>query len=419
MVALNVNGQVHQADVPPDVPFLTRDTAGLAKKTGSSQDRPRYDGINGERRRFLAGVSMTIAAAQLGLRGSAWAQSKPRTPSSGFATSAPRLTPAALGSTGGGEMPSLEGATAWLDSPALTAAGLRGKVVLIDFLTYTCINWLRSLPYVRAWASTYASQGLVVVGVHTPEFGFEHDLENVRREMGRLRVGFPVAVDSNYSIWRAFDNHYWPALYFVDARGRIRHHHFGEGEYGASEGVIRQLLTEGGAQGLPREAGAVEGRGVEAAADWSSLKSPENYLGYERTESFASPGGSVPDSRRTYATPARLKLNQWALAGDWTVRRDAVALGKANGRIVYRFHARDVHLVMGPAARGQSVQMRVRLDGQPPGEAHGLDVDEQGRGAVGEQRLHQLIRQRPPIAERQLEIEFLDPGVEAFAFTFG
>jgi hypothetical protein len=261
--------------------------------------------------------------------------------------------------------------------------------------------------------------GLVVIGVHTPEFAFEHDLENVRQASRRLRVDYPIAVDSDYTIWRAFDNQYWPALYFVDGRGRIRHHRFGEGECRESEAMIRQLLAESGKQSLPREVGSVDGRGIELAADWGSLRSPENYLGYGRTENFASPGGSAPDSRRTYVAPARLGLNRWALAGDWTMTRQAAALGGANGRILLRFHARDLHLVMGPAVRGQSVRFRVRLDGQPPGPAQGLDVDAQGSGAAGEQRLYQLIRQSGPVVERQFEIEFLDPGAEAFAFTFG
>ena len=296
---------------------------------------------------------------------------------------------------------------------------MRGKVVLVHFCTYTCINWLRTLPYVRAWAEKYKGQGLVVVGVHTPEFAFEKDVENVRRALKDMGVVYPVAIDNDYAVWRAFGNRYWPALYFVDAQGRIRHHHFGEGEYERSERVIRQLLAEAGAGGAGHGAGFGGGRGAEAAADWGSLKSPENYVGYERTENFASPGGAASDERRVYAAPAQLSLNQWALSGDWTVGKQAVVLNEAGGRIVYRFHARDLHLVMGPAARGTSVRFRVALDGQPPGAAHGVDVDEQGNGTVTEQRLYQLIRQPEPITDRQFEIEFLDPGAEAFAFTFG
>jgi thiol-disulfide isomerase/thioredoxin len=318
-----------------------------------------------------------------------------------------------------GELPSLGSATEWLNSQPLTAAGLRGKVVLISFWTYTCINWLRSLPYLRAWAEKYKDQGLVVVGVHTPEFAFERDVDNVRRAAKDMRVDYPVAIDNHYSIWRAFNNSYWPALYFVDAQGHIRHHQFGEGEYEESEMVLQQLLEEAGNGGIGHDLVSVDARGAEAAADWDSLRSPENYLGYERTENFASPGGAVLDEPRVYAAPTRLRLNHWALSGDWTIEQQATVLNEANGRIAYRFHARDLHLVLGPAARGTSVRFSVLIDGQPPGAAHGIDVDEQGNGTVSEQRLYQLIRQPKPIADRQFEIEFLDSGVEAFAFTFG
>ncbi|HEV7367126.1 MAG TPA: thioredoxin family protein [Gemmatimonadales bacterium] len=318
-----------------------------------------------------------------------------------------------------GELPSLDGATAWLNSPRLTPAGLRGKVVLVDIWTYTCINWLRTLPYVRAWAEKYKDQGLVVIGVHTPEFGFEHNLDNVRRAAKDMRVDYPIAVDNDYTIWRAFNNQYWPALYLVDAEGRIRHHKFGEGDYQRSEKVIQQLLAEAGRGGIGDDLVSVEGHGLEAAADWGSLKSPENYLGYDRTENFASPGGAVLEQHRVYVAPARLKLNKWALSGDWTMGKQATALNQAGGHIMYRFHSRDLHLVMGPAAPGTSVRFRVLIDGKPPGAAHGSDVDEQGYGRVSEQRLYQLIRQPEPIEDREFEIEFLDPGVEAFAFTFG
>jgi thiol-disulfide isomerase/thioredoxin len=328
-------------------------------------------------------------------------------------------TPAAVQLPIEGELPSLDSATGWLNSPPLTAAGLRGKVVLIDFWTYSCINWIRSLPYVRAWAEKYKDQGLVVIGVHTPEFEFEKNVDNIRRAAKDMRVDYPIAIDSDYAIWRAFKNQYWPALYFVDAKGHIRHHQFGEGEYEQSETIIQQLLAEAGIGGIGHERVSVDPRGVEAAADWGSLKSPEIYVGYQRSENFASPGGAVLDKGRVYAVPARLGLNQWALAGDWTVGKQATVLNKPNGRIAYRFHARDLHLVMGPAARGTSVRFRVLIDGQPPGAAHGLDVDDQGNGKVTEQRLYQLIRQPRPIADRQFEIEFLDSGVEAFVFTFG
>jgi thiol-disulfide isomerase/thioredoxin len=318
-----------------------------------------------------------------------------------------------------GSLPSLEGATKWLNSPPLTPDGLRGSVVLVQFWTYTCINWLRTLPYVRAWAEKYQDHGLVVIGVHTPEFDFEHDLDNVRRAATDLQVNYPIAIDNDYAIWSAFDNHYWPALYFVDAQGQIRHHQFGEGDYEQSEMIVQQLLTRAGISGIDQELVSVDAGGVEAAADWDSLRSPENYVGYERTDNFASPDGVVLDGRHVYTAPARLRLNQWALTGDWTVERQAIALNEADGRIIYRFHARDLNLVMGPAARGTSVRFHVLIDGQPPGAAYGTDVDDRGNGTVTEQRLYQLIRQRGPITERTFEITFLDPGVQAYAFTFG
>ena len=317
------------------------------------------------------------------------------------------------------ELASLERADEWLNSPPLTAAALRGKVVLIDFWTYTCINWLRTLPYVRAWAGKYREQGLVVIGVHAPEFAFEKNINNVRWAVKELRVDYPVAVDNEHVIWRAFRNQYWPALYFVDAQGRVRHQHFGEGAYPQSEMVIQRLLMEAGAGRIGDDLVSADGRGLEAAADWGSLKSPENYVGYERTENFASPGGASLDKPRMYQLPAMLRLNEWALSGDWTVKKDAAVLNKPNGVIAYRFHARDLHLVMGPAAPGTSVRFRVLIDGEPPGAAHGIDVDEQGNGTVSEQRLYQLIRRPKPIADRQFEIEFVGSGVEVFAFTFG
>jgi thiol-disulfide isomerase/thioredoxin len=327
--------------------------------------------------------------------------------------------PAAIHLPMEGELPSFSGATAWLNSPPLSAADLRGNVVLIDFWTYTCINWLRTLPYVRAWAEKYREHGVVTIGVHTPEFSFEHDLQNVRRAAKDMKVSYPIAIDNDYAIWDAFDNHYWPALYLVDAQGRIRYHHFGEGAYEQSEMMLQHVLAEAGLSGLDGELVSVDAQGVEAAADWDSLRSAENYVGYERTENFASPGDAVLDQPRVYAVPARFSLNEWALSGEWTVGREATVLNTANGRITYRFHARDLHLVMGPATRGTSVRFRVFLDGRPPGAAYGIDVDEQGNGTVTDQRLYQLIRQPKPIADRQFEIEFLDAGVEAFAFTFG
>jgi thiol-disulfide isomerase/thioredoxin len=316
-------------------------------------------------------------------------------------------------------MPSLSGATTWLNSPPLTTSGLRGNVVLVDFWTYTCINWLRSLPYIRAWSEKYKDHGLVVIGVHTPEFAFEHDIENVRRAASDMQVAYPVAIDNGYTLWRAFQNHYWPALYIVDAQGRIRHHHYGEGEYEQAEMILQPLLAEAGYAGISRELVSVDPSGAEVAADWGNLQSPETYVGYGRTEHFASPGGVFPDARHAYAAPTRLPLNHWALSGEWTVGEQTALLHTANGGIAYRFHARDLHMVMGPAARGTAVRFRVLLDGQPPDAAHGSDVDDHGNGTVTDQRLYQLIRQPQPITDRQFEITFLDAGVQAFAFTFG
>jgi hypothetical protein len=274
-------------------------------------------------------------------------------------------------------------------------------------------------PFATHVGVLYKDHGLVVIGVHTPEFSFERNVENVRRAAKEMRVEYPIAIDSDYAVWQAFANHYWPALYFVDAQGHIRHHHFGEGQYEQSEMILQQLLAEAGIDGIGHGLVSVDADGAEAAADWDSLQSPETYVGYDRAENFASPGGAVLDERHVYAAPARLRLNHWALAGDWTVGKQATLLNTANGRIVCRFHARDLHLVMGPAAPRAAVRFRVRIDGQPPSAAHGLDVDEQGNGTVTDQRLYQLIRQSKPIADRQLEITFLDPGVEVYAFTFG
>jgi thiol-disulfide isomerase/thioredoxin len=318
-----------------------------------------------------------------------------------------------------GELPSFDGATGWLNSPPLTPAGLRGKVVLVDFWTYTCVNWLRQLPYVRAWAEKYAGHGLVVIGVHTPEFSFEHNAANVRQALQEMRISYPVATDNNYGVWLAFDNHYWPALYFADAQGRIRHHHFGEGEYGQSEMVIQQLLAEAGTTGVDTGMVSVEPTGLEVPADWSSLRSAENYTGYERTEGFASPGGPVPDKPHAYAVPAQLGLNQWALSGNWTMEQEAATLNAAGGQIACRFHARDLNLVMGPATPGTSPGFRVSIDGQPPREAHGADTDGDGHGTLSQQRTYQLIRQPGPITGRTFEITFPDSGAQAYCFTFG
>lgn len=318
-----------------------------------------------------------------------------------------------------GEFPSLSGATGWLNSQPLTPANLRGKVVLIDFWTYTCVNWRRTLPYVRAWAEKYKDRGLVVIGVHTPEFSFEKDLGNIRWAVKDMRVDYPVAIDSNYAVWNAFNNEYWPALYFIDAQGRIRHHYFGEGEYDQSEKIIQQLLSENGVAGLAPYMVSVHAVGAEVAADWATLKSPETYLGTAQAENFASVGGAAADKPHVYSAPTGLELNHWALAGDWTVGKGAAVLNTAGGRIVYRFHARDLNLVMGPATRGASPRFRVLIDGRQPGAAHGVDVDDQGNGRATEQRLYQLIRQSKVIADHIFEIEFLEPGAEAVVFTFG
>ncbi len=328
---------------------------------------------------------------------------------------APTTTPLSIE----GKLPSLGGATGWLNSKPLTAADLRGKVVLVNFWTYTCINSDRALPYVRAWSEKYRDKGLAVIGVHTPEFAFEKSADNVRRAVKDMRIDYPVAIDSDHAIWRAFKNDFWPALYFVDAKGRIRHHHLGEGEYDKSETTIQQLLAETGTGGVTHDLVSIDPRGAEAAPDWGNLKSPETYVGYERGTNFASPGGAVLGKRHIYVAPAEWNLNEWALSGVWTVEKPSTVLNKANGRIGFRFHARDLHLVMGPATRGKSVRFRVLIDGRPPGTAHGSDVDDRGNGTVTEQRLYQLIRQPKPIVDRQFEIEFLDPGVEAFSFTFG
>lgn len=317
-----------------------------------------------------------------------------------------------------GTLPPLDGAVQWLNSPPLTAASLKGKVVLVDFWTYSCINCLRSLPYVKAWADKYRAAGLVVIGVHAPEFAFEKDIGNVRRAVADLKIDYPVAIDNNYAIWRAFGNEYWPAHYFIDAQGTIRHHHFGEGNYQESEQVIRELLTQAGARNLPGGFVTDTARGAEAAPDMNAMESPETYLGYEKAHGFASPGEPVADAPHRYAA-GPLDLNQWALSGTWTLGAEHTDLDHAGGSIVYRFHARDLHLVLGPAADGHPVRFRVTIDGAAPGADHGADVDANGNGVVTEQRLYQLVRQHGEVADRTFEIRFLDPGVQAYSFTFG
>jgi cytochrome c biogenesis protein CcdA/thiol-disulfide isomerase/thioredoxin len=319
-----------------------------------------------------------------------------------------------------GVFPSLSGASAWLNSDPLTPEALRGKVVVIDFWTYSCINCLRSLPYVKAWYARYRDHGLVVIGVHAPEFAFEKNEGNVRRAIKELGITYPVALDNNYAIWQAFNNQYWPAHYFIDAMGRIREHHFGEGDYAGSEQIIRTLLTEAGHTDLPPSSSAELGAsGVEAAADEVHIQSPETYIGYERAERFSSPGRAATDQPGVYAIPTNLALNQWALAGHWTVHKDEGQLDAAPGSLAFRFLSRDVHLVMGPAASGKPIRFRVVLDGAPPGPSHGVDVDAAGNGVVREERLYQLIRQAGQIGEHTVSIQFLDSGVQAYSFTFG
>lgn len=316
------------------------------------------------------------------------------------------------------ELPSLGGATGWLHSEPLAVSSLRGRPVLVQFWTFTCINWIRTLPYVRSWFEKYRDDGLVVLGVHTPEFDVERDAENVRRAAEQMGIEYPIAIDSDYEIWRAFGNHYWPALYFADADGQIRHQ-LGEGGYEYSESVIRLLLKAAGAPEVNEKLVSVDARGVEAPADWDELGSGETYLGYARAESFASPGSVSWDQPKNYSLPETLWLNRWAVGGEWTIGRQAAVLNDSGGRIVHRFHARDLHLVMAPARDAEPVRFRVLLDGDPPGAAHGVDTDERGEGTVSEARLYQLIRQRSSIADRTFEITFLDAGVRVFVFTFG
>jgi cytochrome c biogenesis protein CcdA/thiol-disulfide isomerase/thioredoxin len=315
------------------------------------------------------------------------------------------------------ELPELS-AIAWLNSPPLNRDGLKGHVVLIDFWTYSCINCLRTLPYIRAWAEKYKTSGFVVIGVHTPEFPFEKDLDNVKKAVGELRITYPVALDNDYKIWKAFSNSFWPADYLIDGQGRIRHHHFGEGKYNESEQQIQMLLKENGSAAPTSGLVTVAANGAEAApAD--DVESPETYIGYDRADNFIPPGGLRQDSSAVYSAPKHLELNQWGLSGTWTDRVQVAALDSGRGSIVYRFHARDLHLVLGPSMDGKPIRFRVKLDGKAPGANHGVDTDAQGNGRVTEHRLYQLIRQKEAIEDRTFEIEFLDPGVQAFAFTFG
>ncbi len=319
-----------------------------------------------------------------------------------------------------GQMPSFTGATLWLNSAMLTPEALRGKVVVVDFWTYSCINCLRALPFVKSWYEKYKDHGLVVIGVHAPEFAFEKDADNVRRAVTDLKINYPVALDNDYAVWQAFNNQYWPAHYFSDATGRIRAHHFGEGDYDESERIIRKLLTEAGQTDLPPPGmGAAVAAGVQAPPDERHDQSPETYVGFRRAENFASPGGFAQDQAHRYAAPAALKLNQWALNGSWSVDPEKAVLDAAQGKIVFRFFARDLHLVLGPGSDGKPVRFRVLLDGAAPAENHGTDTDRNGAGTIDRQRLYQLIRQAGEVGEHVFSIEFLDSGVQAYSFTFG
>jgi cytochrome c biogenesis protein CcdA/thiol-disulfide isomerase/thioredoxin len=410
---------------------LGLDTGALAQLstvTTGSLEAKLVDRLGGRSHRTPAAMAAANDAGGNGgaASGAMMAATSGGTPAAGSAmmraaapSAAPRA-PAALPVEG--TLPSLDGAVQWLNSPPLTAAGLRGKVVLVDFWTYSCINCLRTLPYTSAWARKYAPYGLVVIGVHAPEFAFERDIGNVKKAVHDLGIDYPVAIDNGYAIWRAFGNEYWPAHYFVDAQGRIRHHHFGEGEYAQSERAIQSLLAEAGhpeALNVPLGLAGAPAKGALAAADSADVRSPETYVGYARAEDFTSPGGVVRDTAHRYDAPAHPDLNDWGLAGTWQVGAERATLAAPAGRIVYRFHARDLHLVLGPGANGKPVRFRVTLDGAAPGAAHGADVDAQGYGTVTGQRLYQLVRQPGAIADRTFAIEFLDPGVDAYAFTFG
>lgn len=354
-----------------------------------------------DRRRFLRAAPAALLAASLGVADACRSE---RRASGSLALSR--------------ELGSFDRATAWINSPPLSATSLEGRVILVQFCTFSCINWLRTVPFVRAWNDRYGKSGLSVVGAHTPEFSFEHDVNNVRRAMATLQVTHPIAVDNSNGIWEAFENSAWPAVYLFDSQGRLRYRHFGEDEQETVEEMIRKQLEESGARALGPPIGRVEGTGIEAPADWANWKSPENYLGYQKTVNFRSPGGIKPNVRRNYSAPGDLDLNEWGLAGEWMVVPEGVILDAKGGRIAYRFHSRDLNLVMGPRAP-RDIRFRVRLDGDRPGAAHGVDLDASGNGTATIQRLYQLIRQPQPIEDRLFEIEFLDPGVEAFSFTFG
>jgi cytochrome c biogenesis protein CcdA/thiol-disulfide isomerase/thioredoxin len=332
--------------------------------------------------------------------------------------------PASPSREGGAELPvedlspSLDGAREWLNSPPLSLEALKGKVVLVDFWTYSCINCLRAVPYVRAWAKKYRDHGVVVIGVHAPEFAFERNVDNVRSAIKTLKISYPVAIDNDYKIWRSFENEYWPAHYFIDGNGKVRHHHFGEGEYAESEQVIQKMLADAGNKDVPGGIVSVNASGAEAASDKADVNSPETYIGYDRSEHFASPGGVVQDESHLYEA-GEPQLNDWSLTGKWTVGEERAQLDDKDGSIVYRFHARDLHLVLGPSTEGNKIRFRITIDGKPPGDAHGADTDVDGNGEVTTQRLYQLVRAHGTVGDHTFEIRFLDPGVQAYAFTFG
>jgi len=351
--------------------------------------------INHGRRRFMGAAAMAFAATSLPMFGSSL-----RLPVEG-------------------DLPDFHGATAWLNSDPLTRKDLRGRAVLIDICTYSCINWRRSLPYVRAWHERYKEHGLVVIGVHSPEFAFEHDVTNIKQGLAGMKVSYPITVDNDYAIWNALNNRFWPALYLADARGRIRYHKFGEGDYEQSETVLQQLLNDAGAHDLGAGLTTVNPMGPEVAADWANLRSEENYLGYERTQNFTSPRGMGTNKLRDYGAPRELKLNHWTLTGGWVAEKDAVRLNAATGSITYRFHARDLHLVMGPESPGTPIRFRIQIDGQVPGAAYGSDVDERGEGVADSPRMYHLIRQSGAITDRTFQIDFLSSGIKAYSFTFG
>jgi thiol-disulfide isomerase/thioredoxin len=318
-----------------------------------------------------------------------------------------------------GEFPELDGATTWLNSEPLEPAALRGKVVVVQFCTFSCVNWLRTLPYIRAWEAKYRDAGLVVIGAHSPEFPFEQDVEQIQPALDGMGVEYPIAVDNDFAVWRAFANQAWPALYFADVQGRIRHRHFGEEDYERSERVIQELLAEAGVEGVEEDLVSVEPSGAELAADWATLRSPETYVGYERATGMASPGGVEPDRSRLYVDPPELRLNEWSLSGEWTVGEQIATLNEPGGRITCRFHARDANLVMGAQLDGRSARYLVLFDGEPPNGNRGIDVDQRGNGTIADARLYQLIRQSGPIEDRTFEITFLDSGAQAYVLTFG